>query len=61
MQPPTFVMFVNDAKLIGEEYKRYLTKQLRENIDFSGTPVRLLFRGKPPSSDRRQPPGQDHD
>ena len=48
MQPPTFVLFVNDTKLVEEDYKRYLAKQFRANVDFAGTPLRLLFRGKPP-------------
>lgn len=45
--PPTFVMFVNDVALFDDEYKRYLERQLRENAGFSGTPLRILFRGKP--------------
>ena len=61
IQPPTFVMFVNDTKLIDDQYKTYLARQLRDNIDLTGTPIRLLFRGKPPSSDRRQPPGGNAD
>ena len=48
--PPTFVMFVNDVKLLDDEYKRYLEKQLRENAGFAGTPLRILWRGKPPKN-----------
>lgn len=61
VQPPTFVMFVNDTKLIDEQYKTYLSRQLRDNIDLTGTPIRLLFRGKPPSTDRRKPMSRDDD
>ena len=57
IQPPTFVLFVNDVKLIDEEYKKYLTKQLRANVNFSSTPLRLIFRGKPP----RTSPGKPRD
>lgn len=46
-QPPTFVLFVNDPKIFSDEYKRYLKRQLRENIDFDGTPIHLVLRGKP--------------
>ncbi|KAK9803201.1 hypothetical protein WJX73_002761 [Symbiochloris irregularis] len=46
-QPPTFVMFVNDVKLFEDDYKRYLEKQLRENAGFQGSPIRIVFRGKP--------------
>ena len=59
VQPPTFVLFVNDTKLIEEEYKRYLTKQLRANINFSGTPLRLIFRGKPPRASTGRPNADD--
>lgn len=44
--PPTFVLFVNDAKLINFSYKRYLENKLRERVDFSGTPIRLNIKGK---------------
>lgn len=46
IRPPTFVFFVNDAKLFPETYRRYMEKQLRANIDFPGTPIRLLWRSK---------------
>jgi GTP-binding protein len=42
--PPTFVFHVNDPDLVHFSYKRYLENQLREACDFSGTPLRLLFR-----------------
>lgn len=44
--PPTFVLFVNDSKLINFSYKRYLENKLRERVDFSGTPIRLNIKGK---------------
>ena len=43
--PPTFVFKVNDEKLIHFSYQRYLENQIRKSIDFSGTPIRLVFRG----------------
>lgn len=42
--PPTFVFFTNEPRGIGESYQRYLTRRLRENYGFTGTPLRLLFR-----------------
>lgn len=51
-EPPTFVMFVNDVKLFDDEYKRYLERQLRENAGFDGTPLRILWRGKPAKGGR---------
>ena len=44
--PPTFVVFVNDEKLMHFSYKRYLENALRRSFDFQGTPVRILVRNK---------------
>jgi len=44
--PPTFVFFVNDPTQIHFSYRRYLENQLRENIGFTGTPIRMSFRGR---------------
>jgi GTP-binding protein len=44
-EPPTFVFFVNDERLVHFGYKRYLENQLRERFKFEGTPLRLVFRG----------------
>ncbi|XP_077210336.1 GTP-binding family protein isoform X2 [Tasmannia lanceolata] len=46
IRPPTFVFFVNDAKLFPETYRRYMEKQLRSDVGFSGTPIRLLWRSR---------------
>ena len=45
-QPPTFTLFVNDPKLFGITYRRYIEKQIRLNLGFEGSPVILLWRGK---------------
>ena len=39
-------MFVNDYECFSDDYKRYLEKQIRENMGFEGTPIRMFFRGK---------------
>ncbi len=44
VDPPTFVFHVNDPHLVHFSYRRYLENQLRKARDFSGTPLRLLFR-----------------
>ncbi|KAK9079072.1 hypothetical protein SSX86_000742 [Deinandra increscens subsp. villosa] len=46
IRPPTFVFFVNDAKLFPETYRRYMEKQLRSDAGFLGTPIRLLWRSR---------------
>jgi GTP-binding protein len=43
--PPTFVFFVNDTRLVHFGYQRYLENQLRERFKFEGSPIRLVFRG----------------
>jgi GTP-binding protein len=44
--PPTFVLFVNDGKLMSHTYKVYLERKIREAFGFPGTPIRLLTRAK---------------
>ncbi len=46
--PPTFVFFTNDARLVHFSYKRFLENRLREAFGFTGTPLRMKFktRGK---------------
>ncbi|MDX2273249.1 MAG: ribosome biogenesis GTPase Der [Cyanobacteriota bacterium] len=45
-QPPTFLMFVNDPDLLKENYRRFLEKHFRTNLNFIGTPIRFRWRGK---------------
>jgi len=45
-KPPTFTLFVNDPKLFGSTYRRYIEKQFRINLGFEGTPIILIWRGK---------------
>ena len=44
--PPTFVFFVNRPEMVHFGYERYMENQLRERYPFTGTPIRLLFRGR---------------
>ena len=44
--PPTFVFMCNDAKIVHFSYQRYLENCLRKAIDFSGTPIKLIFRSR---------------
>ena len=44
--PPTFVIFINNKDLIQDHYKRYISKKLRENFGFKGTPIVVSYRPK---------------
>ena len=44
--PPRFVFFCKEPTLINFSYERYLENRLREKVDFSGTPIELVFKGK---------------
>lgn len=45
-RPPTIAIFCNDPALFGETYRRYLEQHFRKSLGFTGTPVRLIFRGR---------------
>lgn len=46
-RPPTVVVFCNDPKLVSDNYRRYLDRKFRENLDgFEATPIRWIFRGR---------------
>jgi GTP-binding protein len=45
-RPPSFTLFVNEPKLFGDTYRRYVERQIREGLGFEGTPIRLFWRGK---------------
>jgi len=44
VNPPTFVFFVNDPRLVHFSFQRYLENRLRQAFGFAGTPLRLVFR-----------------
>ncbi len=46
IDPPTFVFFVNDTRLVHFGYERYLENCIRERYPFEGTPLRLKFQGR---------------
>jgi len=52
VNPPTFVFFVNDERLVHFSYERYLENQIREHFKFEGSPLRLIFRGHEEKSER---------
>ena len=44
VKPPTFVLFVNDKKLMHFSYTRYLENQIRNAFGFRGTALRMIIR-----------------
>lgn len=44
VRPPTFVFFVNSAKLFHFSYQRYLENNIRERFSLQGTPIRFVIR-----------------
>ena len=44
VKPPTFVIFVNDKKLMHFSYTRYIENQIRGSFGFKGTPLRFIIR-----------------
>ncbi|OKH24781.1 ribosome biogenesis GTPase Der [Hydrococcus rivularis NIES-593] len=45
-KPPTIALFVNDPDRFNDNYHRYIEGQFRQQLGFTGTPIRLLWRGK---------------
>ena len=46
VEPPTFVLHVNDPKLAHFTYLRYLENRIREAHPFLGTPIRIVLRAR---------------
>lgn len=44
IQPPTFVVFVNDPELVHFSFKRFLENRIRESFGFTGTPIKIIAR-----------------
>ena len=50
--PPSFVLFSNRPDLVRPSYRRFVENSLRESIDFTGTPLRILWRSSRPRQAR---------
>ena len=44
--PPTFLIYVNDPKLMHFSYVRYLENRIRKEYGFLGTPIRIVTKGR---------------
>jgi len=46
VNPPKFVIFVNDSNIVHFSYKRYLENKIREAFEYKGTPIVMEFRSR---------------
>lgn len=53
VNPPTFVLKVNDATLMSDSYLRYIENSLRTAVDFTGTPIEIVVKNKMDNADIR--------
>jgi GTP-binding protein len=44
--PPTFMIYVNDPKLMHFSYMRFLENRVRAEYGFVGTPIRIVAKGR---------------
>jgi GTP-binding protein len=40
------VLFVNDEKLMKNQYLKYISNYLRRSFELSGTPIKITCRGR---------------
>lgn len=45
---PHYVFFINHSQLMTEDYLRYLENQIRKENPFTGLPIRIQLRARPP-------------
>ena len=46
VDPPTFVLFLNDASEVHFSYRRYVENVVRASFGFTGTAIKLVFRSR---------------
>ena len=46
IKPPKFTFRVNNKGLVHFSYERYLENKIRENFDFTGTPIMIQFKNR---------------
>ena len=51
IQPPKFIIFVNDPELMHFSYLRFIENKLRDSFGFEGTPLKLIVRGRKEDED----------
>jgi GTP-binding protein len=51
---PHFILFVNSADLLAPAYKKYLEGRIRQESPFTGLPVIIDLRGRPPRERKKR-------
>lgn len=46
IQPPKFIVFVNDPELMHFSYLRFIENKLRETFGFEGAPIKIIARSR---------------
>lgn len=53
VSPPWFVIYGSNLKFIHWSYKRYIERNIRDNFDFIGTPIKFSFRDEKQIKDNK--------
>jgi len=46
VNPPKFLIFVNDKEIVHFSYERYIENKIREAFEYKGTPIIIEFRNR---------------
>lgn len=46
VNPPKFLVFVNDSEIVHFSYERYLENKIRDSFEYKGTPIIIEFRSR---------------
>lgn len=46
VNPPKFLIFVNDKEIVHFSYERYIENKIRESFEYKGTPIIIEFRNR---------------
>jgi GTP-binding protein len=46
VNPPKFLIFVNDSEIVHFSYQRYLENKIRDSFEYKGTPIVIEFRSR---------------
>ncbi len=53
--PPTFLLFVNRKELFSDQYKKHLTREMRQAFGYEGCPLLLVPKDRPKTVESKSP------